>query len=93
MPPYRFLFEKRPIARGHSSDALVFPAEFSIEPGYEIVPKAEAKALAAYLLSLRVNEPLYDAPFSVPEAPASSTNAPAAQTGDTNAPATNAISK
>ena len=93
MPPYRFLFEKRLIGREHSPDALALGPEFSPEPGYEIVPKPEAKALAAYLLSLRANEPLYDAPLSVAEAPAASTNATPAEAGSTNAPATNSIPK
>jgi ribosomal protein L7/L12 len=92
MPPYRFLFEKRRVEHGPSPEALKLPADLAPEPGYEIVPKPEASALVAYLLSLRANEPLYDAPVSVAEAPAS-TNAPAAQAGSTNAPATNSVPK
>ena len=93
MPPYRFLFEKRRIERGRSPDALQLPAELTPE-GYEIVPKAEAKALVAYLLSLRANEPLFDAPLSVAEAPVpASTNAPAQEATSTNSPATNSPAK
>lgn len=90
MPPYRFLFEKRPIDRVPSPDALALPPSLAAGPGYEIVPRPRAKALAAYLASLRVDEPLFDAPFSVASAPAtnaaaaSGTNAP---TSTTNAPA------
>lgn len=94
MPPYRFLFEKRRIENARSPDALVLPSEVAPEPGYEIVPKPEAAALAAYLLSLRANEPLFDAPLSVAESVApASTNAPDAQAGSTNAPATNSPAK
>lgn len=81
MPPYRFLFEKRKIEREISPDALVLPKQLAPESGYEIVPKTQAKALVAYLQSLRVDAPLFVAPLSVATAP--STNAPAA--GSTNA--------
>src|SRR5262245_53194657 len=47
MPPYRFLFDKRRIERAPSPDALVLPRDLAPEPGYEIVPKTEAKALVA----------------------------------------------
>jgi len=87
MPPYRFLFEKRRIERTASPDALKHP-ELSVEPGFEIVPKPQAKALVAYLGSLRAVEPLYDTPLTVPAAPAPSTNAPAAG-GSSNAVPTN----
>jgi cytochrome c oxidase cbb3-type subunit 2 len=78
MPPYRFLFEKHRIERARSAEALVLPSELGPEPGYEILPKPEATALVAYLMSLRANEPLFDAPISVAAASSSST--------DTNAP-------
>jgi cbb3-type cytochrome oxidase cytochrome c subunit len=95
MPPFRFLFETRRIERAPSQDALALPADFPSNlappPGYEIVPKNEAKALVAYMASLRTDASLFVAPFSVPVAPPSSdTNAPA---GATNAPPTNAPSK
>jgi cbb3-type cytochrome oxidase cytochrome c subunit len=96
MPPYRFLFEKRRIERDPSPEALALPKELAPASGYEIVPKPEAKALVAYLLSLRADAPLFDAPFSVPAAaPApATTNAPAPATGTTtNAPTTNAPAK
>lgn len=90
MPAYQYLFEKRKIGREPSPDALQLPAEF-VEKGYEIVPKPEARQLVAYLLSLRVNTALFEAPLpqlASPPAAAADTNAPA---GDTNAPtATNA---
>jgi cbb3-type cytochrome oxidase cytochrome c subunit len=84
MPPYRFLFEYRKIEWHAASDALQFPKDFpgAPEPGYEVVPKPEARALVAYLLSLGATAPLFEAPMSVPPPPPSATNAPAA----TNAP-------
>jgi cytochrome c oxidase cbb3-type subunit II len=73
MPRYPYLFEKR------KTDA---PGAFSIpsEPNTYFIPKDEAKSLVAYLLSLRTDGPVFEAPISAPP----STNAPA---GDTNAPA------
>jgi len=78
MPPFRYLFEVRkisgtgvsPVQTGEtpvpqpSPDALVFPKGFGPAAGCEVVPKPEAKELAAYLLSLRANVPLYGAPFT-----------------------------
>jgi cbb3-type cytochrome oxidase cytochrome c subunit len=92
MPPYRFLFEKRRIERMRSPDALVLPPELGPEPGYEIVPRTEARALAAYLTSLRADAPLFVAPLTVAEAaPETTTNSPAGSTTATNsAAATNA---
>jgi len=85
MPPYRFLFEKRRIEHAVSPDALVLPEALAAEPGYEIVPRPEAKALAAYLVSLRANEPLFETPLTVASAPpAPATNATPAAAGATN---------
>jgi cbb3-type cytochrome oxidase cytochrome c subunit len=75
MPAYAFLFEKKKIGRQPSPEALQLPAEFAASSGYEIVPKPEARALASYLVSLRSDTPLYEAPLTPPPAPA--TNAPA----------------
>jgi cytochrome c oxidase cbb3-type subunit 2 len=96
MPPYRFLFEKRKIGRHPSPDALSLPGDLAPGPGHEIVPKPAAKALAAYLISLRADAPLFDAPISVPAPPGtpSSTNAPALPgAASTNSPPTNAPAK
>ena len=79
MAPYRFLFETRRIERGHSPDALEdLPTGLAPAPNYEIIPKLEARALVAYLTSLRADAPLFDAPLTVPAPPpaASATNAP-----------------
>jgi cbb3-type cytochrome oxidase cytochrome c subunit len=79
MPPYRFLFERRRIERTESPDALKLPADLAPPPGYEIVPRLEAKALVAYLTSLHADAPLFEVPLTVAPAPppAESTNAPA----------------
>lgn len=65
MPPFRYLFEVRKKINGESSpDALNLPKEFAPADDCEVVPKPEAKQLAAYLLSLHADAPLYDAPFT-----------------------------
>jgi cbb3-type cytochrome oxidase cytochrome c subunit len=74
MPPFRFLFETKKIGDAPSPDALNLPKEFAPPAGYEVVPTPEAKQLAAYLLSLRADMPLYEAPFTPSQV---STNAPA----------------
>lgn len=71
MPPYRFLFEVRKKGRLPSPDALELPEgvvelpEGVVETEYEVVPTDEARALVAYLLSLRSDVPLFEAPMSV----------------------------
>ncbi len=64
MPPFKYLYEKRKIVGEPSNDALIFTGDWlaEIEPGYEIVPTGDAKALVAYLLSLdRTTVPLPEA--------------------------------
>ncbi len=86
MPPYRFLFEQRQIKGPPSPEALVLPASQAPPPGHEVVPKLAARALAAYLISLRADAPLFVAPLTVASAaPATATNAPAGS----GTPATN----
>jgi cbb3-type cytochrome oxidase cytochrome c subunit len=87
MPPYRFLFEKRRLKGQRSPEALAVP----VETGYEVIPTADARALVAYVLSLRQDEPLFDAPFTAPEPAPASTNAPGttATNATTSATATN----
>ena len=73
----------RRITKGGSPDALKLNGKAAPEAGWEIVPKREANALVAYLLSLRADTPLFNAPIKLTMASASAaTNAPA-----TNAPA------
>lgn len=70
MPPYRYLFEKKRISGERSLDAI----DVKVEDGYQIVPKAEARQLVDYLLSLDRTHPLKEA--KSPAAPAA--GAPAA---------------
>jgi cbb3-type cytochrome oxidase cytochrome c subunit len=95
MPPYRFLFEKHKIDRYPSPEALVLPPEVPVERGYEIVPKPAARSLAAYLVSLRADAPLFVAPITVATAAATSpTNALAGSAATaTNAAPNNAPPK
>jgi len=79
MPPYRFLFEQRKVGKSASGDALKLTGEFAPPAGYEIVPKDEARALVAYLLSMRAEAPLFESPVTPPPAPAPATNAVAAK--------------
>jgi cbb3-type cytochrome oxidase cytochrome c subunit len=81
MPPYRFLFEKRLIQRAASTEAL---KGVSTEPGYEVVPTEDATALAAYLVSLRADAPLFVAPMTIAST-AVSTTTNAAVSDSTNA--------
>ncbi len=64
MPPFAFLYDVRQIADKPSAEALTFPpgSEYAPEAGYEVVPTRRAKALVEYLLSLKIN-------YSLPEAP------------------------
>jgi len=91
MPPYRFLFEKRKIGSAPSPNALRFASEFAPERDCEIVPTDQAKALAAYLLSLRADTVIFETPMTV--AVVASTNAPAVATNAPVAAATNAPPK
>jgi cbb3-type cytochrome oxidase cytochrome c subunit len=74
MPSFKFLFEVRKIGAMPSPEALNLPQAFAPAAGYEVVPKPEAQQLVAYLLSLRADSSLYEAPFTPPTV---STNAPA----------------
>lgn len=91
MPPYRFLFEQKKIGRQPSPDALQLPAEFAPPKGYEIVPRHEAKALVAYLVSLQSSTVLFETPMTAPTAP--TTNSTPAAASATNSPATDTFSK
>lgn len=88
MPSFPYLFEKRTLGRSPSPDALKFPPQFAPKDGYEIVPRAEAKQLVAYLRSLQSSTPLFELPSLTPstnKVEATDTNAPAGNA--TNAPA------
>lgn len=64
MPPFAFLYETREIDGAPSGNALNFPpgSEYAPEEGYEVIPTRRAIALVEYLLSLKIN-------YSLPEAP------------------------
>lgn len=65
MPAYKFLFEKRRQGETSSPNALKLEGDLAPEPGWEVVPTADALALVAYLQSLKVTEALYEAPATV----------------------------
>ncbi|MDQ6631753.1 MAG: cbb3-type cytochrome c oxidase subunit II [Verrucomicrobiota bacterium] len=93
MPPYRYLFEKRKIKKSAQN--------LGAENVFEIIPKPEAVALIAYLLSLKIETDLFEAPLSTTPPPTNSvqkaegTNAPGSGRTNltdqiaTNQPATN----
>ena len=85
MPPYRFLFETRRIEQAASPEALPLSGDLAPRPGFEVIPTTEARSLVTYLISLRSDAPLFDAPLTVPNAPAATTNTPAASGTVTNA--------
>ena len=64
MPPYAFLYEVKPIEGLPSTNALKFAPDSTSAPelGFEVVPTRRAEALVEYLLSLKLN-------YSLPEAP------------------------
>ena len=64
MPPFAFLYETREINGEPSEDALTFPpnSDYAPKEGYEVIPTRRAHALVEYLLSLKIN-------YSLPEAP------------------------
>jgi len=62
MPPHPFLFEQRPIVGQPSPKALRLSGQWAPPEGYEVVPSARAEALVAYLLSLRTDYELPEAP-------------------------------
>ncbi len=62
MAPYPFLFEVREITGEPSPRALKLPAGFAPPAGYEVVPTARADALVAYMLSLKTEYDLPEAP-------------------------------
>lgn len=77
MPPYPELFERRTVDPkfGPSPEALpltdellkALPRALRLEANEEILPKQEAKALVAYILSLHQNVNLFEAPMYAPK--------------------------
>ena len=63
MPSYPFLFESMEATEENEAEALRHQGEFVKDSrGRLIAPKPEAHDLAAYLLSLRLDEPVFEAP-------------------------------
>lgn len=63
MPPFQFLFTMQKIKGKPSPNALKLAAPHAPPAGYEVVPKPEAAALIEYLLSLKADAPLPEAPL------------------------------
>jgi len=81
MPPYRFLYELRPITNGAAlpPEAIPLTAADANRPAQVIIPSEDAVALAAYLTSLKADALLFEAPRPKPASPAPPpTNAPTA---------------
>lgn len=83
MPSYRYLFETRKIGFFPSTNAILLPDQDAPPPGFEVVPRPEARALAEYLADLRQDSYLYEAP--PPPWLWPKTNAAAAKAVPTNA--------
>lgn len=62
MPSFSHLFQVRKIQGQRSAEALELTGAAAPREGWEVVPTAEAKNLVAYLLSLRHDYPLPEAP-------------------------------
>ncbi len=67
MPAYPYLFKEREIAGEPSALALKVSGPDQPKPGYEIVPKAEAIDLVGYMMSLKRDYPLPEAPTPAEE--------------------------
>jgi cytochrome c oxidase cbb3-type subunit II len=62
MPSFRYLFRRQQISGQTSADALKLEGPGAPPSGFEIVPTEEGKALVEYLISLKRN-------YALPEAP------------------------
>jgi cytochrome c oxidase cbb3-type subunit II len=62
MPPYKYLFKVQKIVGQPSATAVKLEGADAPPPGYEVIPTEDAQALVAYLLSLKHNYPLPEAP-------------------------------
>ena len=78
MPRYVYLFQRRPLKRGQAPSVAALQAEATSD--VEIIPTEDALALAAYLLSLKSEAALFEAPL-----PGSETNAVPPEAAATNA--------
>jgi cbb3-type cytochrome oxidase cytochrome c subunit len=80
MPRFPFLFTTLSPSARRPSNALLLP------DGKQIVPSPDAEALVAYLLNLRADMPLFEAPGPpvISATPSGETNQPAELNGGTN---------
>jgi cytochrome c oxidase cbb3-type subunit 2 len=90
MPAHRFLFEERPLKPGE----IPGTRDLTLEPAGEkrqVVPKPAARALVAYLMSLRADATVFEAPLPKPAEKPGASNAAAAgmATNAAAAPSTN----
>jgi cytochrome c oxidase cbb3-type subunit 2 len=93
MPPYRYLFSKHALTAGEKPSADALPVE-GLAANEEVLPTDEARALVAYLLSLRSEAVLFEAPAPfVPKAAKTSTNSPVGTNAPTGQAATNSATK
>jgi cbb3-type cytochrome oxidase cytochrome c subunit len=64
--------------------------DLEIEPGYEVVPTEDARALVAYLMSLRADTPILERPLTgvapLPDGSLNTNNAPSSTATDSPAP-------
>jgi cytochrome c oxidase cbb3-type subunit II len=58
MPSYAHLYKVQKIQGPASQRAVKLPSKFAPEPGYEVIPTAEADRLVEYLLSLKKDYPI-----------------------------------
>ena len=68
MPPYRYLFHRKEISADEALPSAAITVvnngeKQSVEPGYAVTPAAKAKALLAFLKSLRTDSALPEAPL------------------------------
>ena len=82
MPQYPYLFTGRKIRGQRSPDALPLPPG-TVEDGYEVVPTREALALAEYLMTLKNDTPIFEAPLNPPPKPTNETAQATAQVPST----------
>ena len=68
MPAYTYLFDVQLIGEEPSPHALALEGDYAPEEGMEIVPKPEALALVDYLLSLKIENPVFEAPYMFTQA-------------------------
>jgi len=90
MPSYRFLFDTRKKGFFPAPDALLLPPD-AVPKDCEVVPRPAARALAAYLMSLRQTGYLFEAPPPPQKTNAVPNKAVPAGAGSTNAVSTNAV--